>query len=179
MHLFTFTCVNFISVFWLADFHQTWTSKFDWKYQVRQSGVYTIKISKSKSVKVTWSNFDQVNFDSVNRLWEPKSLVGDTYSNFAHNPLFRSRDNDCKIINWRKMIIQNPPNCSRDIELGSQTVAHTRTNKHSESVQIQGQAHTTGYRALPKGRAILLNITNIVVSSCSSSLPYCYLEKKQ
>ena len=43
---------------------QSW-SNFD---QVRQSGVYTIKVSKSKSVKVTWSNFDQVNFDSVNRL---------------------------------------------------------------------------------------------------------------
>ena len=36
--------------------------------QVHQSGVYTIKDSKSKSVKVTWSNFDQVNFESVNRL---------------------------------------------------------------------------------------------------------------
>ena len=34
--------------------------------QVRQSGVYTIKVSKSKSVRVTLSNFDQVNFDSVN-----------------------------------------------------------------------------------------------------------------
>ena len=44
--------------------HQSW-SNFD---QVRQSGFYTIKVSKSKSVKVTWSNFDQVNFDSVNRL---------------------------------------------------------------------------------------------------------------
>ena len=43
---------------------QSW-SNFD---QVRQSGVYTVKVSKSKSVKVTWSNFDQVNFDSVNRL---------------------------------------------------------------------------------------------------------------
>ena len=44
--------------------HQSW-SNFD---QVRQRGVYTIKVSKSKSVKVTLSNFDQVNFDSVNRL---------------------------------------------------------------------------------------------------------------
>ena len=43
---------------------QNW-SNFD---QVRQSDVDTIKVSKSKSVKVTWSNFDQVNFDSVNRL---------------------------------------------------------------------------------------------------------------
>ena len=43
---------------------QSW-SNFN---QVRQSGVYTIKVSKSKSVKVTWSDFDQVNFDSVNRL---------------------------------------------------------------------------------------------------------------
>ena len=43
---------------------QSW-SNFD---QVRQSGVYTIKVSKSKSVKVTWSNFDQANFDSVNML---------------------------------------------------------------------------------------------------------------
>ena len=40
---------------------QSW-SNFD---QVRQSGVYTIKVSKSKSVKVTWSNFAQVNCDSV------------------------------------------------------------------------------------------------------------------
>ena len=48
------------------DFYlcQSW-SNFD---HVRQSGVDTIKVSKSKSVKVTWSNFDQVNFDSVNRL---------------------------------------------------------------------------------------------------------------
>ena len=43
---------------------QSW-SNFD---QVRQSGFCTIKVSKSKSVRVTWSNFDQVNFDSVNRL---------------------------------------------------------------------------------------------------------------
>ena len=43
---------------------QSW-SNFD---QVRQNSVYTIKVSKSKSVKVTWSKFDQVNFDSVNRL---------------------------------------------------------------------------------------------------------------
>ena len=43
---------------------QSW-SNFD---QVRQRGVYTIKVSKSKTVKVTLSNFDQVNFDSVNRL---------------------------------------------------------------------------------------------------------------
>ena len=49
---------------------QSW-SNFD---QVRQSGVYTIKVSKSKSVKVTWSNFDQVNFDSVNRLLQSALL---------------------------------------------------------------------------------------------------------
>ena len=53
---------------------QSW-STFD---QVRQSGVYTIKVFKSKSVKVTWSNFDQVNFDSVNRL-----LQTDASSNFS------------------------------------------------------------------------------------------------
>ena len=50
---------------------QSW-SNFD---QVRQSGVYTIKVSKSKSVKVTWSNFDQVNFDSVNRLLDVKTIA--------------------------------------------------------------------------------------------------------
>ena len=44
---------------------QSWLN-FD---QVSQSGGYTIKVCKSKSVKVTWSNFDQINFDSVNRLW--------------------------------------------------------------------------------------------------------------
>ena len=36
---------------------QSW-SNFD---NVHQSGVYTIKVCKSKSVKVTWSNFDQVD----------------------------------------------------------------------------------------------------------------------
>ena len=46
------------------NWRQSW-SNFD---QARQSGVYTIKVSKSKSVRVTWSNFDQVNFDSVHRL---------------------------------------------------------------------------------------------------------------
>ena len=44
---------------------QSW-SNFD---QVRQTGVYTVKVSKSKSVKVTWPNFDQVNFGCVNRLY--------------------------------------------------------------------------------------------------------------
>ena len=43
---------------------QSW-SNFD---QLRQSGVYTIKVSKSKSVKMTWPNLDHVNFDCVNRL---------------------------------------------------------------------------------------------------------------
>ena len=33
-----------------------------------RSGVYTNHVSQSKSVKVTWSNFDQSDFDSVNRL---------------------------------------------------------------------------------------------------------------
>ena len=36
--------------------------------QVRQSGVYTSKVSKSKSIKVTWTKFDQNGFDSVNGL---------------------------------------------------------------------------------------------------------------
>ena len=52
--------------------HQSW-SNFD---QVHQSGLYTIKVSNVYTIKVsnqspskwTWSDFDQVNFDSINRL---------------------------------------------------------------------------------------------------------------
>ena len=45
---------------------QRW-SNFD---QVRQSGVYsyTIKVSNQSPSNWTWSDFEQVNFDSVNRL---------------------------------------------------------------------------------------------------------------
>ena len=41
--------------------HQSW-SNFD---QVRQSGVYTIKVSKSKSIKVTWSNLCKQALSSI------------------------------------------------------------------------------------------------------------------
>ena len=34
--------------------------------QIHQSGVYTINVSQLKSIKVTVSNFDQSDFDSVN-----------------------------------------------------------------------------------------------------------------
>ena len=37
-------------------------------FYLRQTLTKFVKVSKSMSVKVTWSNFDQVNFDSVNRL---------------------------------------------------------------------------------------------------------------
>ena len=35
-------------------------------YQVHQSGIYVIKVTQSKSIKGTWSKFDQHDFDSVN-----------------------------------------------------------------------------------------------------------------
>ena len=66
---------------------QSW-SNFD---QVHQSGVYTVKVSKSKSIKVTWSNFDQVNFDSVNRLscmWHSVKDMPYKARNTEQNDLF-------------------------------------------------------------------------------------------
>ena len=47
------------------DFYsrQSW-SNFD---QVRQSGVYTIKVSQEKSIEVTWTNLIKMT-DSVNGL---------------------------------------------------------------------------------------------------------------
>ena len=58
---------------------QSW-SNFD---QVRQSGVFAITVSQSKTIKVTWSNFDQDNFDSVNRLLALDCLLQIEQVNFA------------------------------------------------------------------------------------------------
>ena len=43
--------------------------------QVYKSGVYTNKVSQSKSIKVTWSKFDQSDFNSVNQPWDRETKV--------------------------------------------------------------------------------------------------------
>ena len=57
---------------------QSW-SNFD---QVRQSGVYIIKVSKPKFVKMTWSNFD-----SVNRLLHTKCAEMKAFTLLSTNSL--------------------------------------------------------------------------------------------